>query len=336
MQGRGLRDEGRGEREKEGSKMDTAENVMLLNSSPLAGEVGRGGASIRSTNGAQRVRLADGRWRLRHGPIDLVIGADGETETVNRAVEKAWARFETILAELVAELRWLRLPVQQAVGVHGAVARRMVDATLPHCERFITPMAAVAGAVADELIECFRNERLIERAHVNNGGDIALHLASGKNYRVGMVTDIERVKHREKTSLDGAFEVTHDSTVRGVATSGWSGRSHSLGIADAVTVLANSAAAADAAATLIANDVNLEDPAILRKPANMLKDDTDLGERLVTVGVGELSSEQINMALNAGERTARTMQEAGQIYAATLWLQGSARVLVPETLKDCR
>ena len=32
---------------------------------------------------------------------------------------------------------------------------------------------------------------------------------------------------------------------RGVATSGWRGRSHSLGIADSVTVVARNAAAAD-------------------------------------------------------------------------------------------
>ena len=42
------------------------------------------------------------------------------------------------------------------------------------------------------------------------------------------------------------------SPVRGVATSGWRGRSHSLGIADSVTVLAATAAMADAAATVIA------------------------------------------------------------------------------------
>jgi uncharacterized protein len=323
------------EEDGEGPRMDTAEQVMLISPSPPAGEgLGRGGATVRLTLGAERMRLADGRWRFRHGPIDLVIGADGEPQAVNRAVDKAWNRFETILAELVIELRLLRLPVQGAVGVQGAVAKRMVNATLPHRERFITPMAAVAGAVADELIGYFRGERLIERAHVNNGGDIALHMTPGKFYRVGMVADIESVKRREQTLLDGTFEITHDSSARGVATSGWRGRSHSLGIADAVTVLAHSAAAADAAATLIANDVNIEDPAILRKPANTLKDDTDLGDRLVTIGVGELSPEQINLALDAGERTAREMREAGQIYAAALWLQGSARMVVPGNLKD--
>ena len=68
--------------------------------------------------------------------------------------------------------------------------------------------------------------------------------------------------------------------MRGVATSGWRGRSFSLGIADAVTVLAATAAAADAAATIIANAVDLPGhPAIARRPASELEDDSDLGDR---------------------------------------------------------
>src|SRR5262249_28174288 len=148
--------------------------------------------------------------------------------------------------------------------------------------QFITPMAAVAGAVADELIAFFRSDPAITRAYVNNGGDIALHLTSGQTYRVGLYADLGRVKRREITGLDGDFEVTAEMSVRGVATSGWRGRSFSLGIADSVTVLAATAAEADAAATMIANRVNIDDPAIQRAPANTLKDDTDLGDRLVT------------------------------------------------------
>src|SRR5262249_19189479 len=102
--------------------------------------------------GAVRARFDDGRWHFQHGPIDLVIGADGDPRTIDRAVEQAWSRFEGVLAELVGELKLLRLPVQDALTVIGPVARRMVQACWPHRDRFITPMAAVAGAVADELI----------------------------------------------------------------------------------------------------------------------------------------------------------------------------------------
>jgi hypothetical protein len=137
------------------------------------------------SSGAQRAPLPDGRWHFHHGPIDLVIGADGDPQSVSQAVEAAWRRFEIILPELVGELRLLRSPVQQAQDVKGSVARRMIAACWPHRSCFITPMAAVAGAVADELIECFGAQAGVRRAYVNDGGDIALHLAAGESFQVG-------------------------------------------------------------------------------------------------------------------------------------------------------
>ncbi len=272
-----------------------------------------------------RARLAGGRWHFLHGPIDLIIAADGDPAAVDLAVERAWERFQRILVELVGELKLLRSPVQEAAGVRGTVARRMVAACLPHRHQFITPMAAVAGAVADELIEFFRQDARVARAYVNNGGDIALHLAPGQRYRVGLYADLSRIKRREVYALEGDFGVTAEMPVRGVATSGWRGRSFSLGIADSATVLARTAAEADAAATIIANSVDADDPAILRKPASELKDDTDLGDRLVTVEVGALPAEKVAAALAAGEAKARGLIERGVIHASALWLQGKVR-----------
>jgi ApbE superfamily uncharacterized protein (UPF0280 family) len=274
---------------------------------------------------AQRAPLSDGRWHFQHGPIDLIIDADGDPRSVSQALEAAWQRFETILGELVGELRLLRSPVEQAQGVRGGVARRMLAACWPHRERFITPMAAVAGAVADELIECFGAQAGVRRAYVNNGGDIALHLAPGQCYRVGLFADLGRSARHKPLNLDGRFEVTAALPVRGVATSGWRGRSFSLGIADSVTVLAHTAAQADAAATMIANAVTVDDEAIVRRPANSLKDDTDLGDRPVTVEVGTLSPGRVACALEAGAGHAHRLLEREVIWAAWLWLQGQAR-----------
>jgi len=285
--------------------------------------------------GAQRVRLTDGRWHFQHGPIDLIIGADGEPECVARAVEAAWTRFETVLVELVGELPLLRSPVQHAGRVEGTVARRMLAACWPHRHQFITPMAAVAGAVADELIECFRAEPGVRRAYINNGGDIALHLAAGESFRVGVFADLSKLERRHPLiepdvrafALDGDFVIDAALPVRGVATSGWRGRSFSLGIADSVTVLACSAAQADAAATMIANAVNVDDARILRRPASSLKDDTDLGDRLVTVEVGTLSSRSVACALDAGAEHARELVQGGLIRATWLALQGCSRTV---------
>ena len=154
-----------------------------------------------------------------------------------------------------------------------------------------------------------------------------MHLAPGHRYRVGLYADLGRLARRERHALDGDFEVTHEMPVRGVATSGWRGRSFSLGIADSVTVLARSGAEADAAATMVANSVNVEDPAILRTPAFELKDDTDLGSRLVTVEVGALPAPAVAQALAAGEAEARELLERGVIHAAAIWLQGVAGVV---------
>ena len=274
---------------------------------------------------AQRTRLRDGRWHFHHGPIDLIIGADGELRAVSQALEAAWRRFETILAELAAELPLLRSPVQDAQQVTGSVARRMLAACWPHRERFITPMAAVAGAVADELIECFAAQTGVRRAYVNNGGDIALHLAPGERFQVGLCADLGGIERHRPLRLDGRFELAAALPVRGVATSGWRGRSFSLGIADSVTVLAHSAAQADAAATMIANAVNVDDDSVVRRPACSLKDDADLGDRPVTVEVGTLSPGRGACALEAGADHAHGLLRRGVIWASWLWLQGQTR-----------
>jgi hypothetical protein len=181
--------------------------------------------------------------------------------------------------------------------------------------------------VADEIISFLCADARILRAYVNNGGDIALHLTAGKELCVGLLSDLARVKRRERIELDGDFIVNAGMPVRGVATSGWRGRSFSLGIADSVTILAPTAAEADAAATMVANSVNADDPAILRKPACELKDDTDLGDRLVTVQVGALSEGKVERALDSGERHAWQLLTAGSIWGAVLSLQGQLRVL---------
>jgi hypothetical protein len=262
-----------------------------------------------------------------------VIGAEvgrGEPDTtLTTAHEQAWARFQSVLQELVAELPLLRLPVQPGpCPVQGPVARRMWQACAALPTDFITPMAAVAGAVAQEILTPYAQAGL-QRAYVNNGGDIALHLAPGAQWRVGMVADIAK----RRTALDGGFTLQACDPVRGVATSGWRGRSHSLGIADAVTVLAATAAQADAAATVIANAVNPTEPdarlGIERAPARSLKDDSDLGERLVTVAVPALAAGVVTAALRRGAGIAQQLQGAGLIHAAVLVCQGQTLTIEP-------
>ena len=278
---------------------------------------------------AQRKLLDAQRWHFQHGPIDLVISAYGDAAALASAHAAAWQRFEQVLPELVQELPQLRQAVSSNATdcpLKGPVARRMWQACRPFAMDFITPMAAVAGSVAQEIIACYQRPG-IARAWVNNGGDIAMHLSPGQSLKVGLYADIARLdvaQLQDQLLLDGQFSVEAAMPVRGVATSGWRGRSFSMGIADSVTVLARTAAQADAAATVIANAVNVNDARVQRAPAASLKDDSDLGQRLVTTGVPPLAPALVLQALQAGLATARALQSEGLIDSALLVCQQQA------------
>ena len=284
-------------------------------------------AGQETVTGPAQARLPYGRLHLQHGPIDLIIHARGAASDLERAQEQAWNRFQDILETLVAELALLRTPVGDAYPLaRGPVARRMVAACWPHRARFITPMAAVAGSVADEVLAAMLAGCSLQSAYVNDGGDIAIWIEPGETLDAGIVNNPLQPQLSATLRLDCAC---------GVATSGWRGRSHSLGIADAVTVLAADAATADAAATLLANAVDAEHPSIRRQPARELRHDSDLGELSVTVAVGELPAACVAAALERGVRAARLMQQMGLIQAAYLALQDQMRVASPLGVAGC-
>jgi ApbE superfamily uncharacterized protein (UPF0280 family) len=336
---------------------------------------------------AEARRLAGNRLHLQDGPIDLVIGAEGEPDEIAAAYAQAAAAFDGLLAALVAELPLLRTPVPvlrqpraldrhpreggDPSGVDGVadgrsrphtsvtmdprlrgddgksdgddgredelrggsdadylssfrhpVARAMAAACLPHAGLWVTPMAAVAGAVADHVLRAMAHGRRLAKAWVNDGGDVAFHLAPGAAFELGLVTDLA------EGAPGGQVRIGHESPVRGAATSGRQGRSLSRGIADAVTVLARTAAEADVAATLIANAVDLEDhPAVVRRRACDLVPDSDLGALPVVVAVGPLAPHEVERALAAGAAPAAQLQRAGLIEAALLTLRGRHRAL---------
>jgi ApbE superfamily uncharacterized protein (UPF0280 family) len=298
---------------------------------------------------ATAARLADGRLHLQHGPIDLLIQAWGEADAVTRAYQRAVARFPRVLPELVAQLPLLKspLPIDNVFTAEDAesaeeeiwreapsaplgvlrgknisgIAGQMIAACWPYRDVFITPMAAVAGAVADAMLETLCADGDLTRAYVNNGGDIAFHVAPGARLTAGVVADLAH------PALHGTIALEHSAPVRGLATSGAGGRSFSRGIADAVTILARSAAAADAAATIVANAVDVDHPAVRRAPASSRRDDSDLGDIPVTVAVGDLPRAAIAAALAHGQREAARLRAAGLIDGAVLILKGETVVV---------
>ena len=262
----------------------------------------------------------------------MVIGAQAQDRhQVAVAYRAAARRMEGLLDALVAELALLRAPVADTFpALRGPVARRMAHAVWPFRNAFdhgfITPMAAVAGSVADEILAAMRMAAAIDRAYVNNGGDIALHLAPGQSYRVGVVGDVAA------PTIDAAVTLSAEDGIGGLATSGWRGRSLSLGIADAVTVLAATAAEADAATKPIAAAITAEHAAIRRKPAHSVRDDSDLGGLAVVVDVGPLPAAVIAQALDRGAAVARALRAQRRIHAAYLQLQGACRIITPNDL----
>ncbi len=272
------------------------------------------------------------RWHFQQGPIDLIIGLEGESAVVDAAIGRAWTRFERVLEELVSELTFLKTPVPIVGNVlsdfepaHGVIALSMFQSCAPYGlvdESFVTPMAAVAGCVAQDILAHLK-EPGIKKSWVNNGGDIAWYAPqlSEKSFKVGL----------PEISKSASIALFPADQCWGIATSGWRGRSQSFGIADSVTVIASAAGHADVAATLIANQVSLrhlvaDHPHVVQKPANQIKDDSDLGDRLVTTSVGSLSGPEVASALDAGETFARLLLARGWIRGAVLCLQGQFRV----------
>ncbi|MBC8259157.1 MAG: UPF0280 family protein [SAR324 cluster bacterium] len=273
--------------------------------------------------------MTDNRLHLQHGPIDIIAHVDAPKEVCHRLYSGAEKRFTTVLDELVGELDLLKQPWNSdQPNPRGRIAKKMIGA-VAGSETFVTPMAAVAGAVADEILEAMLTEakfqqpslEIIQRMYVNNGGDIAFWLNAGESFSIGVVDNPGVPELNARVSL--GYEIP----VRGIATSGWRGRSQSLGIADAVTVLSESAANADVAATLIANEVNVDFPGIEKRPASEVKDDSDLGMIPVTVAVPNLPEDKISIALEQGARSARIFIKSGKITAAYLSLQKQTLVI---------
>ena len=285
-------------------------------------------------HGAYAGRLPGGQLFLQHGPVNLVVFVDADAKTVHTAEDSLMATFPYWLGALVAELPLLRTQVSElGQPLRSEIGGAMLAAAAPFADEFVTPMAAVAGAIADAAVATIGRVPNVRRAFVNNGGDIALFLADGTSLEIGLATtDKAEAAISDTHGVVGTLTVDASSSIRGIATSGWRGRSMSLGVADAVTVLATTAARADAAATVIASATDVETTAATRVPANTLDDDSDLGERLVTQQVGKLQTEERRAALSAGKKLAQAAYARGDILGATLHVQSEwAAVGIPAT-----
>ena len=238
------------------------------------------------------IKEEDNRLFLQHGPINIVLEAFGIDK--NLAYRNVKKYFETLLDQLVLDLALLKKEVVLNRKFNNKISQSMQDATEKYSPTFITPMAAVAGSIADNILRVLINDTNLEKAYVNNGGDVSFYLNENQTIKSSLAAIpnmIAEIKYKDKS--------------RGIATSGWRGKSFSRGIADSVTVLAENAAMADAAATMIGNAVDIYNhPKIKKRPANEMYEDSDLKNLLITVEVGLLTKVEIKEALKNGYQTA--------------------------------
>jgi len=248
------------------------------------------------------------------GPASLVV----TVERGGKAYDIGRERIEDYLGAILGDIRDC-LPVlrQKAQRVLKAehmpeVAVKMINAVKRVDEKTLTPMAAVAGTVSEMVRDFIRDEEA-DFIAVNNGGDIAVHNRKGREITIG-IGDIRTGRATPYVlKINGLDDF-------GIATSGFGGRSLTLGLADLVTVIAESGAVADAAATFLCNRTNVVTDRVQRKRASEVDPSTDIPDELVTVSIADLSHEETGQALDKGLTEAYRLKKDHVIYDAVFLL----------------
>jgi ApbE superfamily uncharacterized protein (UPF0280 family) len=270
--------------------------------------------------------LAEGRVMVDCGPMRLVVQAfkDGQPQT-DPAQEAAGDAL--IYLERVARLKkTLSLPAHRIRKLpEDEIAVRMCRSVLAIGDDDLTPMAAVAGTIADFVADRLYRQAM-SKVVVDNGGDIAVRLRGRESVTIGIRTDIRRPAVSHIIRLDSR------SASWGITTSGVGGRSFTRGIASAVTTIAGTASVADAAATAIANACMVADNKILQVPAQQLDPNTDLIGIPVTVKVGALSSYKIRLAVQKALQKAEHLAQKNIIGGALI--AAGANVATTANMQD--
>ena len=254
-------------------------------------------------------KIIENKLYIELGPTNLLV------EVVDRDKNKIFnyiiENLPKMLWEISSEIKYLKMCSENNHCFKFDVTKKMYFSSKVFLPSFITPMVCVAGAVSEQLLENILSKFNPDKLLINNGGDIALFLNKKQSLKLLIANKNEIV-----LTLDG------NKTRFGIATSGWRGRSFSLGIADSVTVIGNNACIADAAATMIANDINIVNhPNIERKKALEIDDHSDLKETFVTTFVGKLSEKEIEESLERGKKTAEKYINDKIILSAILNLK---------------
>jgi ApbE superfamily uncharacterized protein (UPF0280 family) len=255
--------------------------------------------------------LKEGVALVDSGPLYATIHVSAGERPLSEAAIDGGNYALKILEQLAAFLpviksRSCKLYTQAG---YPPVVNDMISATQATGDPDFTPMAAVAGAIADLVADYVTETTDATRIMINNGGDISIRLKDGNHVRVGLCTGLAASR------VDYFLSVDKDC---GICTSGFGGRSFTLGIASAVTVLAGRASLADAFATYIGNKTSIDAPNIKRERADSLDPDTDIPGKDVTTFVGDLSDAETERALQNGWEGAIRFLNNGTIDGAVI------------------
>ncbi|SMB93370.1 hypothetical protein SAMN00808754_0845 [Thermanaeromonas toyohensis ToBE] len=256
------------------------------------------------------------------GPVQMSVLAERQGRPLSPNLwDEVEGRIKRCLASLKHYLPEARKPWPKAQPQRKwpKILQIMFEAVRATGDPTLTSMAAVAGSFAWVVRE-FLVEEGATKVLINNGGDIALYLAQGESTRVGIVP-------RLGLKPTHYIEVKDSDGIGGIATSGFGGRSFTLGIADAAVAIASTAPLADALATILGNAVNAEHPEIKRKPARELDPASDLGSLPVTTWVGNLPLSIVEEALEKGYQKAIELYHKSLLKGAVLILKGIVRQL---------
>ncbi len=261
--------------------------------------------------------MADGSALVSQGPLHMTIAVSKEgipsPSLAQEGAEKALESLQT-LADLLSVIKRRSETIRRVQGL-PSVVQRMIQATQQMEDPYLTPLAAVAGAVSDEVAN-FLEARDGSRIIVNNGGDIALRLRPDETVKVGIRLDVQRQACAYSLIVDGMMGIG------GVATSGLGGRSFTKGLASAAVAIGQSAVYADAAATVLGNSTWVDDPNIDTELAEKLYPDTDIAGQRVVIKVGEIGERKIREAMQNGLKTASLLINKGLIRGGIIALKG--------------
>lgn len=274
--------------------------------------------------------LQGGAVLVECGPMRLVIDARiGKVAQPQQSVQAAEQAVRFL--EGVAQARpFLGRDFRALIPrVTDPLALKMVASVQAVGDADLTPMAAVAGTMADAVADFLLN-RGMTRVLVENGGDVSIRSCDGGPVTVGIRPRVD------SPAISHALVLGPERTAWGVATSGFGGRSLTRGVLDAASVVAADASLADAAATAVANAGCIADDSVVRKPAEALDPHTDIAGLDVTFLVGRLAEESKQRAVDLSMRRAEQLIANRIIFGAFVACQGLSAMtpFITERLKS--